>query len=110
MAPTTTTFTALAKRDSDCTYYDTSCSTHRLAILIIIICIGIIVSAILSLLYVRSRRSQAAKLRAAMQQQHRTKTHDGITTWRAPSDMQGAPPPYAPRRPERVARANGEWI
>jgi hypothetical protein len=110
MAPTTTTFTTLAKRDSDCTYYDTSCSTHRLAILIIIICIGIIVSAILSLLYVRSRRSKVAKLRAAMQQQHRTKTHDGITTWRAPSDMQGAPPPYAPRRPERVARANGEWI
>jgi hypothetical protein len=103
MAPITT----LTKRDADCTYYSTSCSTHRLAILILIICIGIIVSAILSLLYVRSRRSKAAKLRASM----RPKTHENITTWRAPFDELGAPPPYAPRRPEKVARAgNGEWM
>jgi hypothetical protein len=103
MAPITT----LTKRDSDCTYYSASCSTHRLAILILIIGVGIIVSAIISLLYVRSRRSKAAKLRASM----RPKTLEDITTWRAPSDGLGAPPPYAPRRPERVARTgNGEWI
>jgi hypothetical protein len=103
MAPITT----ITRRDSDCTYYSTSCSTHRFAILILIVCVGIIVSAIISLLYVRSRRSKAAKLRASM----RIKTHEDITTWRAPPDGLGAPPPYAPRRPERVARAgNGEWI
>jgi hypothetical protein len=105
------THTILQKRDSSCTYSDASCSTHRLAILIIIICVGIIVSAILSLLYVRSRRSKAAKMRANMQ--HRMKANK----WQASSDigraygtpaMEGAPPPYEPRRPERVARVE-EW-
>jgi uncharacterized membrane protein len=115
MAPITTyshIFTTLHKRDSDCTYYDTSCSTHRLAIMIIIICVGIIVSAILSLLYVRSRRSKAAKIRASIQQQQRMKVNEEYTSWHASPEVQhGAPPPYEPRRPERVARANNsEWV
>jgi hypothetical protein len=102
----------LHKRDSSCTYYDTSCSTHRLAIMIIIICVGILVSAILSLLYVRSRRSKIAKLRAST-----TNTSDRFGTWQATTNttrmyevqQYGAPPPYEPRRPERAARGNREW-
>jgi hypothetical protein len=107
--------TSLYKRSSssDCAYYETSCGTHRLAIMIIIICVGILVSAILSTLYIRSHRHKAAKLRSIEQQRMRMKMNEG---W--PSSMviapthsapQGAPPPYEPRRPERVARADGEW-
>jgi hypothetical protein len=108
MAPLNT----LRKRDSDCTYYDASCSTHRLAIMIIIICIGIVVSAILSLLYVRSRRSKAIKLHASMQQ--RPKANVPWEDYNAPAmynspTAYGAPPPYEPRRPERAARATAEW-
>jgi hypothetical protein len=131
MPSTLYTRNTLQRRDSSCTYSDTSCGTHRLAILIIIICVGIIVSAILSLLYVRSRRSKATKMRANMQHrikasevnewhvstqanmQHRIKMNE----WQASSDigraygapaMDGAPPPYEPRRPDRVARVE-EW-
>jgi hypothetical protein len=101
--------TVLHKRDEDCTYYDASCSTHRLALMIIIICVGIIVSAILSLLYVRSRRSKAAKIRASMYQQRVKPNHEEFSTWQASSMRDSAPPPYEPRRPERVARIDGEW-
>ncbi|EAT92278.1 hypothetical protein HBI56_004320 [Parastagonospora nodorum] len=103
---------SLHKRDADCTYYDASCSYHRLAILIIIIAIGIIASAILSLLYVRSRRSKAAKMRASMQQ--RPKANAPWENYSAPAaytspTTDSAPPPYEPRRPERAARAAAEW-
>jgi hypothetical protein len=98
------------KRDDNCTYYDASCSTHRLALMIIIICVGILVSAILSLLYVRSRRSKAAKIRASMYHQRVKANDEGFSTWQASTAQDGAPPPpYEPRRPERVARINGEW-
>jgi len=103
--------TSLHKRDADCTYYDTSCSYHRLAILIIIIAIGIIVSAIFSLLYVRSRRSKASKLRASMQQRPKANApwedYNAPTAYTSPT-TEAAPPPYEPRRPERAARA-AEW-
>jgi hypothetical protein len=80
--------------------------------MIIIICVGILVSGILSILYVRSRRSKSAKLRASM-----VKRNDGFGTWEVSTDrvrlydvqQYGAPPPYTPRRPERAARADGDW-
>ncbi|KAF2031316.1 hypothetical protein EK21DRAFT_99862 [Setomelanomma holmii] len=107
--------TSLHKRSfsSDCTYYETSCGTHRLAIMVIIICVGVLVTAILSTLYIRSHRNKNAKLRAIEQQRMRMKMNEG---W--PSSMvnsptyvvpQGAPPPYEPRKPERVARVDEDW-
>ncbi|KAF2823496.1 hypothetical protein CC86DRAFT_457849 [Ophiobolus disseminans] len=109
--------TSLQKRSSsECAYYESSCSTHRLAIIIIIIAVGIVVSAILSLLFVRSRRSKNAKLMTAVQQR-RMKMEEGWPSsveneTRYPSTtttLYGAPPPYAPRRPERAARGDGDW-
>lgn len=101
---------------SECAYYESSCSTHRLAIIIIIIAVGIVVSAILSLLYVRSRRSRAAKMRASVQQRRVKMSSED---WPLPNETRypvervvgyGAPPPYEPRRPERVVRNGGrEW-
>ncbi|OAL06060.1 hypothetical protein IQ06DRAFT_343301 [Phaeosphaeriaceae sp. SRC1lsM3a] len=95
----------LHKRDSSCTYYDASCSTHRLVILIIIIAIGIIVSAILSLLYVRSRRSKANKMRLQSQRQQ-AQIQERFSAW---DPSAAAPPPYEPRKPERAARASADW-
>jgi hypothetical protein len=105
--------TSLQKRtSSDCAYYESTCSTHRLAIIIIIIAVGVVVSAILSLLYVRSCRSKAAKQRATVLQQ-RMKLNDGWQTTMANETRYGAtndvPPPYEPRRPERVARMGENW-
>jgi len=105
--------TSLVKRSSsECAYYESSCSTHRLAIIIIIIAVGIIISAILSLLYVRSRRSKAAKLRATMQQQ-RVKSNDNwqmsTENGTRPTFPYGAPPPYEPRKPERIAIPTENW-
>lgn len=99
---------SLHKRDSSCTYYDASCSTHRLVILIIIIAIGIIVSAILSLLYVRSRRSKANKIRlqAQFQRQQMQVQQQRSSTWNSTTS---APPPYEPRKPERAARGASDW-
>ncbi|KAH7078988.1 hypothetical protein BKA63DRAFT_488675 [Paraphoma chrysanthemicola] len=107
--------TSFQKRSSsDCSYYETSCGTHRLAIMIIIICVGIMVSAILSTLYIRSHRHKAAKLRTIEQQHQRMKmNHEGwpssIVNEARYAVPQGAPPPYEPRRPDRVARVDGEW-
>jgi hypothetical protein len=84
MAPIFPTLPSLAipsihKRNYECTYYDATCSTHRLVVMIIIIVVGILVSAILSLLYVRSRRSKAAKSRVYNHHQH-IKMHDALVS------------------------------
>jgi hypothetical protein len=95
--------TGLRKRDLSCTDYDASCGMHRLAILIF---------GIVSLLCVRSQRSKALKLRAS-----RMKSNDAFSTWQPTTNrvrlyeaqMYGSPPPYTPRKPERAARADGDW-
>jgi hypothetical protein len=97
----------LRKRDSSCTYYDASCGMHRLVITGIIIFVAVLIFGILSLLCVRSQRSKALKLRAA-----RMKSNDALITCQ-PTTVhvrmyEGAPPPYTPRKPERVARVD-EW-
>jgi hypothetical protein len=109
----TAILTSLQKRtSSDCAYYESTCSAHRLAIIIIIIAVGVVVSAILSLLYVRSCRSKAAKHRATVLQQ-RMKMNNEWQTTMAHETRYGAtndaPPPYEPRRPERVARTGETW-
>lgn len=106
--------------DSSCSYYDTTCGTHRLAIMIIIISVGILVSTILSLLYVRSRASKNRKMQIAASQRRaimriKNQNHGWMSAneidarYGAPPATQGglAPPPYEPRMPERVARAEG---
>lgn len=119
--------------DSTCTAYDTSCGTHRLAIMIIIICVGILVSGILSFIFVRSRARRIARERLRIQQMHQQKLNDSFlgtagpypvpstTTTTTMNDTRksktgmgmemGAPPPYSPRRPERAydAGAGQGW-
>lgn len=115
MAPinTSSILASLRKRSSsECAYYESSCSTHRLAIIIIIVAVCIIISAILSLLYVRSRRSKIAKLGAAMQHQRVEMNDDwplSTENTTKPETTCGAPPPYEPRRPERIAIPTENW-
>jgi hypothetical protein len=104
--------TGLRKRDFSCTDYDASCGMHRLVITGIIIFVAILIFGIVSLLCVRSQRSKALKLRAS-----RMKSNDAFSTWQPTTNrvrlyeaqMYGSPPPYTPRKPERAARADGDW-
>jgi hypothetical protein len=103
MSPLPNFFT-LTKRSyssNDCPSTSSTCSSHRLAIIVIICFVAIIVSGILSLLYVRSRRSKAAKQQVQQEWGVGVKGRgkDGFEEW-------DAPPAYdegnGVRRPERV--------
>jgi hypothetical protein len=86
---------ALQERSADCdTYYTSSCYTHRIVLLIIIILVGAFVGIILSLVYVRSRsrrlaRIQANRMNANVWRQRylgeNLRTSDGTATVRLPS-------------------------
>jgi hypothetical protein len=128
MAPHTLTLDdslTLLRRSEYCeTAYDSSCTTHRTIILVIIIFVGAFVGVVLSLVYVRSRSCRYARERAVRANGGLGNglkvlgTEDGVATVRLPSgrtirgktggwDERGAfeapPPPYMPRVPE-VAR------
>jgi hypothetical protein len=118
---------SLSKRSEYCeNTYDSSCTTHRTILLVIIVFVGAFVSVVLSLVYVQSRSRRRARertlrvnggLRSGLKV---LRTEDGVATVRLPSgrliggkgegwDGRGAfeaPPPYMPRMPEaaRVGR------
>ncbi|KAF2691956.1 hypothetical protein K458DRAFT_8179 [Lentithecium fluviatile CBS 122367] len=59
----------LHRRWSSCSYYDTSCSTHRTILLAIIIAVCILTFLILTLLFVRHHKRRALKRRVNQAQQ-----------------------------------------
>lgn len=89
---------------NDCPSTSSTCSSHRLAIIVIICFVAIIVSGILSLLYVRSRRSKAAKQQ--VQQEWgvggKARGKDGFEEWDAPPAYDERQEGLGVRRPERV--------
>ncbi|CAO2657385.1 Nn.00g035110.m01.CDS01 [Neocucurbitaria sp. VM-36] len=91
--------TNIHKRSSDCTYYDTSCGTHRTVVLIIIVVVGATVAVILSLVYARGRKRRIARERAARVARQHKRMSDPFN-----GVVYEAPPPYMPRAPENVAR------
>ncbi|KAF1841753.1 uncharacterized protein K460DRAFT_369757 [Cucurbitaria berberidis CBS 394.84] len=90
--------TNIHKRSSDCTYYDTSCNTHRIAILVIIVFVGALFGLTLSFYYARGRKRRTARERAsriATQHKRMGDPFNGMAY--------EAPPPYMPKVPENVA-------
>jgi hypothetical protein len=103
----------ISRRSSECSYYDSNCSTHRLAAVIIIVAVVLMVTSILTMLYVRSRATRAVKLKAqsnlrrfkleeSLKAQREGQQYEGF------SGMYGAPPPYTPKQPERAYGAGAE--
>jgi hypothetical protein len=97
----------VSKRSSECSYYDSNCSTHRLAAVIIIVAVALMVTSILIMLYVRSRATIAVKLKA-QSNLRRFKLEESLEAQREGQQyegfggMYGTPPPYTPKQPERA--------
>jgi hypothetical protein len=101
------------KRSSQCSYYDANCSTHRLTAIVIIVAVALMVTSILTMLYVRSRATRAVKLKA-QSNLRRFKLEESLKAQREGEQREGfggiygAPPPYTPTRPERAYGAGAE--
>ncbi|KAH8719350.1 hypothetical protein GQ44DRAFT_712272 [Phaeosphaeriaceae sp. PMI808] len=109
---------SLRRRGYECSQYDTSCDTHGVVVKVAIVCVVVMVSGIVSALFIRARRRHLAKLRNTSQHQHQYQLHlnkslqqsSGATlNPQLDGSYDAPPPPYVPRRPDTVARAGRDW-
>lgn len=124
---------ALLRRSSDCdSYYGSTCSSHRTAILIIIIAIGFLTTAILLFYYLRKRTAVhpgPSRFKAGLVHPQKLQRREARATWRR-EDHEGdvglelpmyeeagregrgdAPPPYVyVARPDDVHTAGGRRL
>lgn len=108
---------SLSKRYTSCSYYDTSCSTHRTIIIIIIIAVVVLKLLILFLIFRRHQKRKQMREQARQATMGQVVYNEsqpvGAETRYGPVGMQdkeyengnvevAPPPPYMPQRPERA--------
>jgi hypothetical protein len=108
-SPASNILATLPKRSLECTYYDTSCSTHRIVILIIFIVCGFGIGGMLALVYFRGRRRRSERERQARLRRENMQLRSPFNNRKLVlgGAFDAPPPPYAPRlprKPESVAK------
>jgi hypothetical protein len=108
MAPINTLHTILKRSDSSCdSYYGNTCSSHRTAILIIIIAVGFLTTAILLFYYLRKRTSVhpgPSRFKAGLVHPQKLQRREARATWRREDRYEGDVGLELPRYEEKEAK------
>ncbi|KAF2255023.1 hypothetical protein BU26DRAFT_514835 [Trematosphaeria pertusa] len=113
------TLHSLHRRWSSCSYYDTSCSTHRTILLTIILVVIALKLLIITLLVVRHQKRKALRRQAAQATMRQIKQREreresgacygsypsGTTLGGGGGEVEMPPPAYTPRGGGRSARS-----